>query len=175
MSPSPTTDLQALLQRQAAALERVVRRYVDDEAERDDLRQEIAIALWKAMPRFRGESSEEGYVLRIARNKAVDHCVARARWRSLLGEVTPGAAPLPHGTTPDPQDRVQLAELRNRLQSALGLLPPTQRECVTLAAAGWSPAEIGEHRGCSANSVRVNLHRARAALRTIIGDGRGTE
>jgi DNA-directed RNA polymerase specialized sigma24 family protein len=67
----PTTaDLIRILAEHAVHIEAVVRRYVDDPMDRDDLRQEIAIAVWRAMPRFAGRATERTYVLRIA------HCSA---------------------------------------------------------------------------------------------------
>jgi DNA-directed RNA polymerase specialized sigma24 family protein len=44
---------------------------VDGVSPRDDLVQEIALAIWKAIPRFRGDSSERTWVYRIAHNVAI--------------------------------------------------------------------------------------------------------
>ena len=40
------------------ALRRLAGAYMEQPADREDLFQEIAVALWQAIPRFRGESSE---------------------------------------------------------------------------------------------------------------------
>src|SRR5688500_1597612 len=57
--PVPTTaDLNRILAEHAPHIEAVVRRYADEPMDRDDLRQEIAIAIWRAMPRFAGRASE---------------------------------------------------------------------------------------------------------------------
>ena len=49
----PTADLTRILAEHAPDIEAVVRRYADDPMDRDDLRQEIAIAVWRAMRRPR--------------------------------------------------------------------------------------------------------------------------
>ncbi|MSV36373.1 MAG: hypothetical protein EXQ47_12375 [Bryobacterales bacterium] len=44
-----------------------------DGAEGDDLLQEITLALWAALPRFRGESSERTWVYRVAHNTGISY------------------------------------------------------------------------------------------------------
>ena len=78
MSSRSAAALQHILVTHAGDVDALVGRYVDDEMDRDDLRQEIAIAVWRAMPRFLGESSERTYVLRIAQNRAISF---RLRWK----------------------------------------------------------------------------------------------
>jgi DNA-directed RNA polymerase specialized sigma24 family protein len=57
----PTAEHRAayegLLRRYTGPLRRLAWSYGHDPAGRDDLFQEIAMALWTALPRFRGESS----------------------------------------------------------------------------------------------------------------------
>ncbi len=45
--------------------------YVNDGRDREDLVQEIAVALWQAIPKFRGEASERTWLYRIAHNTAI--------------------------------------------------------------------------------------------------------
>jgi RNA polymerase sigma factor (sigma-70 family) len=159
-----TADLTRILAEHAPHIEAVVRRYADDPMDRDDLRQEIAIAVWRAMPRFAGRASERTYVLRIAHNRASTFCLRRARNRALI----PGL------TTDDQQAMTMSGEhehlhLVDRLRDAMGRLPGMQRELLTLAADGHSPAEIARATGRNAGAVRVALHRARATLREWLG------
>lgn len=51
------------------------------------------------------------------------------------------------------------------LGAALAALAPRDRQCVTLAMAGWTPAQTAEHLGIQANAVHQALSRARARLR----------
>ena len=157
--PQPA-DLDRLLADHADDLEAIVRRYVDDPADQDDLRQEIAIALWHALPRFRGEASERTYVARVARNRAVTFCLRQARRRALFHELPEElAAPRPD------TGELDLPRLRAAVAEALGQLPSAQRDVVALAAAGYTPVQIAERTGQSGGAVRVALHRARQSLR----------
>src|SRR2546427_10516711 len=78
----------------AAAVERVIRDwgdmlarvawgYVDSASDHDDLMQEILLALWRALPRFRGESSERTFALRVAHNRGITFAVRRRRFERL--------------------------------------------------------------------------------------------
>jgi len=50
--------LEAVLEAHGQALGRLAASYAKDLGEREDLFQEIVVAIWKALPRFRGECSE---------------------------------------------------------------------------------------------------------------------
>ena len=161
---SSTAQLNRLLAEHAPDIESVVRRYADDPMDRDDLRQEIAIALWRAMSRFAGRASERTYVLRIAHNRASTFCLRRARYRALI----PGFAGADQQamSLSGEHERMHLTDL---LRDAMNRLPGTQREVLALAADGHSPAEIARATGRNAGAVRVTLHRARATLREWLG------
>lgn len=133
--------------------------------DRDDLRQEIAIAIWRAMPKFAGRASKRTYVVRIAHNRAATFCLRRVRNRALL-PFTTGEQPVV--TITGEHDRNQLTD---RVRDAMTRLPGMQREVLALAADGHSPNEIARATGRNAGAVRVALHRARATLREWLGLG----
>ena len=140
-------------------IEGIVRRFANDEMERDDLRQEIAIALWRAMDRFRGESAERTYVVRIARNRALTFSAQRARRRTLLQ-----ALQLEQATSEDEDAESSFDAIRGALHS----MSDSERSLLELAAAGFSPRQIADRVGKSAGAVRVALHRARTALKALL-------
>ena len=53
------------------ALRRLARAYTHEIREQEDLLQEISLALWTALPRFRGDASERTWVYRVAHNTAI--------------------------------------------------------------------------------------------------------
>ena len=73
-------------------------------ADQDDLRQEISIAIWNALDRFRGDCSERTFLFRIAHNRGLSHV---ARRRVVGGELQALA-----DDAPSPEARVAV-ELRN--------------------------------------------------------------
>ena len=56
-----------------AAIRRLIASYERDPSRRQDLVQDIWLAVWQALPRFRDECSERTFVFRIAHNRAVSH------------------------------------------------------------------------------------------------------
>ena len=58
--------LQKLLAANGPALLRLAASYTRNQSDRDDLFQEISLAIWKALPSFRGNSSERTFMFRIA-------------------------------------------------------------------------------------------------------------
>lgn len=155
----------ALLNANLAALGRLAASYARSTAEREDLLQDIALALWQALPRFRGESSERTFLFRIAHNHCVDHITRRRPMASLQElELDPpdGAKPI-EARLNDQQDSA-------RLMDAVRRLPLIQRQVVTLALEDMDYADIAQVLGITENNVGVRLNRARAMLRELMGE-----
>ncbi|PYP98059.1 MAG: RNA polymerase subunit sigma-70 [Gemmatimonadetes bacterium] len=159
----------------AAAIERVIRDwgdmlarvawgYVDSASDHDDLMQEILLALWRALPRFRGESSERTFALRVAHNRGITFAVRRRRFERLPddGQLTDPA--------PLAEERVIDEQRRERLFHGIRQLPEAQRQAVMLRLEGLSQREIAAVQGTSETNVGVRLTRARHALRTLLGE-----
>ena len=140
------------------ALERVAWGYVDNAPDREDLMQEILMALWRALPRFRGESSLRTFVLQVAHNRSITFATRRRRFEDLPEEgLLPDPAPLV-------EERLIEAQDRDRLFRAIRRLPEAQRQAVMLHLEGLSQREIAALQETSEGSVGVRLTRARKAL-----------
>lgn len=146
-------------------LGRIAAAFEGRRAQREDLLQEIALAIWRALPAYRGEAPVKSFVARIAHNRSVHHLIAHkrdGRLTDLDENITdPGTGP---------EQRTVLEQRRQRLLAAVRRLPINHRQVVTLALEGFSHGEIGEVLGISVNNVDVRLSRARAALRRELGD-----
>lgn len=155
----------ALLNANLPALGRLAGSYAGSSGERDDLMQEIALALWQALPRFRGESSERTFLFRIAHNHCINHIVRR-RPTSSLEELE--IDPVDESRAVD----VALGAMQEsqRLAEAVHRLPMIQRQVVVLALEDMDYAEIAAVLGISENNVGVRLNRARATLRKLMGE-----
>ena len=144
------------------ALERVVWGYVDNAPDREDLMQEILMALWRALPRFRGESSLRTFVLRVAHNRSITFATRRRPFAALPEEgLLPDPAPLV-------EERLIEQQHRDRLLAAIRRLPEAQRQAVMLQLEGLSQREIAALQETSEGSVGVRLTRARKALRALL-------
>jgi RNA polymerase sigma-70 factor (ECF subfamily) len=155
------SDLEEVLAEHGRTLGRVIASYAPPGPERDDLAHDVAVALLRALPRFRGESSVRTYVLRIAHNQGAHHAWQRRRHRHAEAEVAEAHAP--------PGDAPDLALAARRQAEALAAIvreiPVGGRQVLTLALEGLSHAEIAETLGLTENAVAVRLHRARAHVK----------
>lgn len=145
------------------SLRRLASAWEPDPAAQDDLLQEILLALWRALPRFRGEASERTFVFRVAMNRVLTH---RFR-RPPRSEPLDAAAHLAHpGRTPEAE--ATASEQRLRLLVALRSLPPAMRQVVALGLEGLSRAEIAAVLGITENNATVRLSRAKRALQEAL-------
>lgn len=152
-----------ILRREGAALHRVAAAYEADPARREDLFQEICLAIWQALPRFRGESSERTFVFRIAHNRGLTHRSRRPAAPVDLEEAETMADP-----QPGPEAAAGEAQRRERLRSAVLSLPLEPRQVISLTLEGLTPKEIAQILGITENNAAVRLSRARRALRQIL-------
>jgi RNA polymerase sigma-70 factor (ECF subfamily) len=150
----------ALMKAEGAALARLAASYALGSADRDDLFQDIAAAIWRALPRFRGECSERTFVFRIAHNRGIAHIARRRPSTIELAEDLDLRDP-----RPDPEQSLSVEQQRQRLLDAVLKLPIGYRQVVTLALEGMSYAEIGEILGIAESNAGARLTRARQLLR----------
>jgi RNA polymerase sigma-70 factor (ECF subfamily) len=165
VSDADAARFERLLREHGAALERLTALYARGAGDRQDLMQEIAFAIWRALPRFRGESSERTFVYRIAHNRALSF-----RWRNRRHDVPLEQAPEPADPAPDPERLADSADQRSRLEQAVRSLPIPLRQCVVLRFEGLRDAEISEIVGISVGNVAVRLTRARRRLRELLAE-----
>lgn len=154
---------EALATEHGPMLRRIAGSYEADPERRRELEQEILLAVWRALPRFRGEAPVKAFLARVAHNRAVTHVAreAAAPRRTPLDEALPSADPSPH-------DRLEADDLRERLAAAVRALPLSLRQPASLTLEGFSPAEIAAMLGLNANAVSIRLTRARAELRALL-------
>jgi RNA polymerase sigma-70 factor (ECF subfamily) len=154
-----------LMREHGAAVVRLASAYERNRASRDDLVQEIAMALWKALPAFRNECSERTLVFRIAHNRAVTHIGRRRRGAAVgLDDATEIADQ--RGT---PEMQASAGESRERLLEAVRAIPLGHRQVIALLLEGMTHAEIAEVLGITEGNVAVRAARARKELRERLG------
>jgi RNA polymerase sigma factor (sigma-70 family) len=155
-------DLDDFFRRYTPALRRLVWAYVRSAPDGEDLFQEIAMALWKALPRFRGDSSERTYVYRVAHNTAISFVASRHR-RSLREQPSDENGPEPVSLA-DPEHEAMRNQRRQRLRIAVQELPMIDRQIILLHLEGLSPGEIEAVTGFTAGKVAMRLSRVRRHL-----------
>lgn len=139
---------------------RITGSYEADQELRRELHQEILIAIWRALPRFQGNSNVRTYLARIAHNRSISHVASQVR--------RPPSQPLdtePVSSTPSPAAHTEQQLGWQRLMSSLRQLPLPMRQVISLTLEGFVPREIAEVLGLSANVVSIRLARAKKILK----------
>jgi RNA polymerase sigma-70 factor, ECF subfamily len=146
-----------------AMIARIARSYEANAARAEELVQEIFLAVWQALPNFRGEANIRSFIARIAHNRAISHVAREVR--------APRAVPLDEAMpskAPTPEDDAAASNARAKLEAAVQRLPLNQKMVVTLALEGFPPEDVAEVLGISASAASVRLHRAKTALEQML-------
>lgn len=147
----------------AGLISRIALSYEADAALRRELVQDILLAVWLALPQFRGEASLKTFVASIAQKRSISYVTKRAREPRQIELSTDivSVAALP--------DEIAMRnEMQKRLIESIQLLPIPQREAIVLTCEGFSHAEIGEVLGITANAATLRCQRAKDALKAIM-------
>lgn len=140
-------------------ISRISMSYEADAVLRQDLVQQIFLAIWQALPDYRGDASLKTFVVRIAQNRAITHVTRQAREprvTMLPDEVSSGL--------PSPEDNANRAMQRELLMKATQRLPLPQRQVIVLVLEGFSYPEIEDMLGIPPNALKMRVTRAKTAL-----------
>jgi RNA polymerase sigma-70 factor, ECF subfamily len=145
-------------------LVRISRAYADGPDDEPDLLQEILLALWQSIPRFRGDAKESTWIYQVALNVALARRRAR-RNRPARASIEGAAEPRSDGAAAA-EHRLQWAAVLD----ALRRLPAIDRAVLLMGLEGASQQEIARVLGVSPNAAGVRLHRARRRLSEWLGN-----
>jgi RNA polymerase sigma-70 factor (ECF subfamily) len=163
----PDARLARLLAEHARPLERIAASYARSTSDREDLLQDFAVALWTALPAFRGECSEKTFLLRVAHNRALGFLAKRGPLQADLDDHEDDVVAT---SGKNPAIAYERKERGSRLLAATRALPLGHRQVVTLLLEGLAHREIAEVLGTTENNVAVRANRARAAMRALLED-----
>jgi RNA polymerase sigma-70 factor (ECF subfamily) len=164
-----------LLKRFAPRLYRLAWQLTGDPDEAEDVLQEALIQACAHIAEFEGRAGLGTWLHRIVVNAAM----ARLRRKSLPTvpleeEEAPGMPAEVRQAlvddAPGPSDLVLNRELGAAIEEAILTLPDTLRAAFVLRdVEGMSTAEAAAALGITESALKVRLHRARAALRAVLG------
>jgi RNA polymerase sigma-70 factor (ECF subfamily) len=167
-----TLSADAVIQEFGAALARVAASYERNRALREELLQEIFLAIVTALPRLRDRGKLKPFVFRIAHNRAVRHIVKRvseqATSRTLDNEVAAAVA----ADAPSHDQSIIAREQSEALLEAIRSLSLPYRQVMTLLLEDLSYPEIAEVLGLTAINVGVRVNRAKQLLKEHLDHGR---
>lgn len=135
----------------------------------NDVAQEAFIRAWKAIEKFRGDSTFSTWIYRITVNTAWTLRKKAKKHNTLNIDDT--YEPIVIDEKKDPEMVAINSDLSSVLSKALNNLPVEQRIIVELKnIEGRSHKEIADYSDISVTAAKVRLHRAHQKLRQILED-----
>jgi RNA polymerase sigma-70 factor (ECF subfamily) len=165
-----------VVRRETGRLLAAARRLVRDEATAHDCVQEAFLSAFRAIDSFEPRSSVGAWLNRITINAALMRLRKERRlaetpiddllpvfdadgWRRDLVEVPDD----------DPESALERRRIREFVRAKIDMLPDGYRTALILRdLEGWSTREAAEALGIAEGAMKVRLHRARAALKSLI-------
>ncbi len=148
---------------------KLVRRYIRDQSEAEDVVQDAFIKAYRALPNFRGDSAFYTWLYRIAINTAKNSLVSASR-RPIsvdLDAQDAAAAELQSRLkdTDTPERLLLTDEIRSVVNRAIDGLPEDLRRAIVLREIeGLSYEDIAASMACPVGTVRSRIFRAREAI-----------
>jgi RNA polymerase sigma-70 factor (ECF subfamily) len=138
---------------------RFLRRMTGSVSLAEDLTQEVFLRVVRGIGEYEDRSREVSWIFRIARNVLIDRHRAQA------------SAPTATGLDEAAREAIRPAQMLGvALDEALSRLGPEEREAFLLReVGGLGYGEIAEATGATPDAARMRIHRARVALRKVLG------
>lgn len=141
----------------------------------NDLFQETFLRVISAMRRERGSYERQGrwlaWVMRIARNSALDHLRRRKKWQDVDNDGEETFWERMPDDMPIADDRLREIEQARLLEVCIRKLPPEQREVVLLRhETDLTFREIADLTGVSINTALGRMRYALINLRRMMSD-----
>ncbi len=153
-----------LVARHGRAVYRLCYRFLGSHEDATDAAQEVFLRAFRALPRFKGESSVATWLYRIG----VNVCLSRRAIKE------PATEPLDDreiaaSREPDAVSRLLAGERAARVRAAIARLPERQRATLILRAYHeLSHQEIADILGSSEGAVKANFFHALRGLRKLL-------
>lgn len=155
----------------AGRLYGLILRMTGNQADAEDLLQEVFLAAHRKLDGFRGESALGTWLYRLATNHVLDHLRSRAAKTGQLTDGFDDDGPV----LPDPGSRaiVEQTIAHMDLERALTQLPAGCRAAFLLHdVEGLEHREVAEALGIAEGTSKSQVHKARLRLRALLGGTR---
>ena len=152
--------LSQLYDRYNGILKALILRVVHNEAEADDLLQEIFMEIWKQAKNFSPEKGKPlGWMVTLARRRAIDGLRKRQAYQRaeerLQAETEQQPDAWVQNTT---EEEISFSDTRNLVREMLNRVPPAQRQAIELAFfRGMSQREIAAKTNTPLGTVKTRL------------------
>ena len=136
--------------------------YTNDKDSHNDLFQEITIQLWKAYPKFRGDSKFSTWMYRVALNTAMVYL--KKKKRVVTSGIEIDERLLQRKDIVDNEEEEQIRKLYDTIKK----LSDIERGIIMLYLEGKSHEEIAEIIGFTTTNVGTKIGRIKKKLKKLI-------
>jgi RNA polymerase sigma-70 factor (ECF subfamily) len=152
-----------LLSRHQRSVYNLACRFLNDEAEAEDITQETFIRIFKAAVTYTPEAKFTTWLYTIVKNLCFN--ALRKRRSAQIVSIEEETLPEIPADINDPSEIIDGRRLRSKVLAAVHALPENMRIAVLLHKFhGLQYHEIAEILDCSVNTVKLRVHRAKAVL-----------
>lgn len=190
------TAFSSLLDAHQSAMLRLALIFVSDRTVAEEVVQEAWLGVVQGLDRFQGRSSLKTWIFSILTNCAKTSARREGRtipfsaiWNREIGTYEPAVDPdrfrpaddpdwphhwasadsAPRSWDMIPEERLLSKEVRTIVEEAVQVLPPSQREVISLRdIEGWTSEEVCNVLEINETNQRVLLHRARSKVRRAL-------
>ncbi|PKV63287.1 RNA polymerase sigma factor [Pontibacter ramchanderi] len=158
-----------LMRRHNQKLYRVVRSYLKQEQEVEDVMQETYLQAFEKLSQFRNEALFSTWLIRIGINKALSRLREQKRLSGgslLMDQPERLSVLLQNMSAPNPEQATIRQEVKQLLESAIDSIPEKYRIVYMLREMeDMSMHDIAQCLELSESNVKVRLHRAKSMLK----------
>lgn len=155
--PMNEKEFAALIRQHSGIINKVSYFYATPQIPFDDLRQEIYLNIWKALPRFKGESKVSTWIYRVAVNSAL------MTIRSYKPKIETVAFDFSIPDVSSELDDTQKENLRS-LYLLIDRLEAIEKAVILLWLDEYSYEDIADTLGLKRNTVAAKIHRIKEKL-----------
>ena len=168
-----TTAFEQLIERHQALVAGTVARMLGSNSDVEDIAQQVFIRVWKSAGRYVARAKFTTWLLKITRNLVFNEMRRAKRHPRVPVQIEPESEemPLKDEATATPDATLLQGELQSAIETAITLLPETQRMALVLRRyEELSYEEISVVLDLSVPAVKSLLFRARTELRERLRD-----
>ncbi len=162
MPPEHAALFEQIQQQHLGIIWKTANAFALSKEDREDLFQEITLALWQALPQFEARSKLSTYVYRVAHRRALNWKRSLRRYQHRLARFE--HEPLSENPASDPRETERL----EWLYRAINTLSPVERTLCLLYLDGLSYREMAEVLGLTEDNIGIRVHRCKQKLTTLL-------
>ena len=145
--------------RYGSMLKALIMKVLHNEAESDDMLQEIFMEIWERASSYDPAKGKAlGWMITLSRRRAIDRLRKREAYCRMEERLTEASKHDTQETHAHVEEDIAHAEMREHLNRVMATLPPAQQQVIQLAFyKGMSQREIAAHTGIPLGTIKTRI------------------